>query len=327
MPPPGETAFDLIVCRNVLIYFDGETVDRVIDGLGARCDRAGTLILGSADVLCGTAAAAPCPLQPIPGPARAHAAPHAAPRADRPPGRRGGRSCPTPRAVSCTRSSSSRAASRSSAAESLRYVLYLDPTFGLAAFALGRATRRPATGGGAPRVRAGAPDRSTRATAARPPARAVRPRRRRDRLPDPARRPPMSSSLTPAILGRGELGLPSVRHDRRRGRLDDDPGDGLLPARARRLRRRHGDARRRRAAARAGDPPAARAARRRDARARRRRGDPAHPRRRGARGHSRRAADRPLGGERGRDRDGRRRERLSHEAVQPAGPAGDRSKG
>ena len=33
MPPLGETAFDLIVCRNVLIYFDGETADRVIDGL------------------------------------------------------------------------------------------------------------------------------------------------------------------------------------------------------------------------------------------------------------------------------------------------------
>ena len=40
MPPLGETAFDLIVCRNVLIYFDGETADRVIDGLRERaCDR------------------------------------------------------------------------------------------------------------------------------------------------------------------------------------------------------------------------------------------------------------------------------------------------
>jgi len=33
IPPLGEAAFDLIVCRNVLIYFDGETVERVIDGL------------------------------------------------------------------------------------------------------------------------------------------------------------------------------------------------------------------------------------------------------------------------------------------------------
>ena len=32
MPPLGETAFDLIICRNVLIYFDGETADRVVEG-------------------------------------------------------------------------------------------------------------------------------------------------------------------------------------------------------------------------------------------------------------------------------------------------------
>jgi chemotaxis protein methyltransferase CheR len=39
MPPLGETTFDLIVCRNVLIYFDAETADRVIDGSGALCGR------------------------------------------------------------------------------------------------------------------------------------------------------------------------------------------------------------------------------------------------------------------------------------------------
>ena len=55
MPPLGETAFDLIICRNVLIYFDGETADRVIDGLRSALRPEGTLILGSADVLCGTA--------------------------------------------------------------------------------------------------------------------------------------------------------------------------------------------------------------------------------------------------------------------------------
>ena len=142
MPPLGETTFDLIVCRNVLIYFDGETADGVVDGLRSVLRPEGTLILGSADVLCGTArrllklefdsGTAVC--------ARAS------------------------RFLSASRSGSQPAAESSSpldpfdvetrflraigelesgeafaAAESLRHVLYVDPTFGLAAFALGRA--------------------------------------------------------------------------------------------------------------------------------------------------------------------------------------------
>ena len=53
--PPRRDAFDLILCRNVLIYFDGETADRVVDGLRSALRPEGTLILGSADVLCGSA--------------------------------------------------------------------------------------------------------------------------------------------------------------------------------------------------------------------------------------------------------------------------------
>ena len=143
MPPLGETAFDLIVCRNVLIYFDGETTDKVIDGLQRALRGDGTLILGSADVLCGTArrlvkldsvgSAAPQGATPSAIPLRKplglDQAAESAASLD-----------PTAvetgfvRAIAELESGDPRAA-----AESLRHVLYLDPTFGLAAFALGRA--------------------------------------------------------------------------------------------------------------------------------------------------------------------------------------------
>ena len=54
IPPLGEAPFDLILCRNVLIYFDGATVERVIHGLEQALRPGGMLILGSADTLCGT---------------------------------------------------------------------------------------------------------------------------------------------------------------------------------------------------------------------------------------------------------------------------------
>ena len=54
-PPPGEVAFDLITCRNVLIYFDGATVERVIESLESSLTPPGQLILGAADRLTGTA--------------------------------------------------------------------------------------------------------------------------------------------------------------------------------------------------------------------------------------------------------------------------------
>ena len=46
--PPGE-GFDLILCRNVLIYFDAETVAAVVRGLGRRLRPAGWLLLGHAE--------------------------------------------------------------------------------------------------------------------------------------------------------------------------------------------------------------------------------------------------------------------------------------
>jgi len=54
-PPPGEVAFDVIACRNVLIYFDGPTVERVIGSLESALRPEGLLVLGVADRLSGTA--------------------------------------------------------------------------------------------------------------------------------------------------------------------------------------------------------------------------------------------------------------------------------
>lgn len=55
-PPSGEVPFDLIACRNVLIYFDPQTVDRVIAGLESALRPGGQIVLGSADRLAGSAA-------------------------------------------------------------------------------------------------------------------------------------------------------------------------------------------------------------------------------------------------------------------------------
>jgi len=142
MPPLGETTFDLIICRNVLIYFDGETADRVTDGLRSALRPEGMLILGSADVLCGTARRL-VKLESIP-PRRQPAPPSQVPLR-KPLGVAAAATSSVsfdPFAVE-TRFLQGIAELESgealAAAESLRHVLYLDPTFGLAAFALGRA--------------------------------------------------------------------------------------------------------------------------------------------------------------------------------------------
>lgn len=48
-PGPQEEGFDLILCRNVLIYFDASTVSRVVQGLGRRLRPDGWLLLGHAE--------------------------------------------------------------------------------------------------------------------------------------------------------------------------------------------------------------------------------------------------------------------------------------
>lgn len=50
-PPPGEEPFDLVVCRNVLIYFDPPTAERVAGSLRGALRGGGRLLLGAADQL------------------------------------------------------------------------------------------------------------------------------------------------------------------------------------------------------------------------------------------------------------------------------------
>ncbi len=51
-PMPALERFDLILCRNVLIYFDPATVERVVDRLERALAAGGMLLLGAADRLC-----------------------------------------------------------------------------------------------------------------------------------------------------------------------------------------------------------------------------------------------------------------------------------
>jgi chemotaxis methyl-accepting protein methylase len=53
IPPAGADRFDVVLCRNVLIYFDRPTVQRVIDALETAVSPGGMLVLGAADQLSG----------------------------------------------------------------------------------------------------------------------------------------------------------------------------------------------------------------------------------------------------------------------------------
>lgn len=55
VPAPGVGGFDLVLCRNVLIYFDTPTVVAVLDRLRRALRPEGVLVLGVADALCLTA--------------------------------------------------------------------------------------------------------------------------------------------------------------------------------------------------------------------------------------------------------------------------------
>ncbi len=56
IPPLGEAPFDVITCRNVLIYFDEADVTRTVAGLERALAPTGRLVLGAADRLSGGAA-------------------------------------------------------------------------------------------------------------------------------------------------------------------------------------------------------------------------------------------------------------------------------
>jgi chemotaxis methyl-accepting protein methylase len=129
--PAGHDGFDLIVCRNVLIYFDRETAVRVVEHLTGALRPGGALVLGAADRL----------------PSMAHALESRAPRRPRP--KRTPRLGPPrlPRRTAIPAPDAERhfldglrllETDPREAAAALRRALYLDPTFGLAAFQLGR---------------------------------------------------------------------------------------------------------------------------------------------------------------------------------------------
>lgn len=51
VPPLGEPRFHLVLCRNVFIYFENDTIERVIGSLERALVKSGTLILGATDAL------------------------------------------------------------------------------------------------------------------------------------------------------------------------------------------------------------------------------------------------------------------------------------
>jgi chemotaxis protein methyltransferase CheR len=162
VPPPGESHFDLVVCRNVLIYFDAATVAQVIESLERSLRPGGILVLGAADALHRTAGQ-PAPQRgPGHGPAQD---PPRRPRAGRPPPTRAQRLAAALEAAGKGDRDGAiaqvdsllsvdvldadahfidglvalEAGRPAEAVAALRRALFADPGFGLAAFTLGRA--------------------------------------------------------------------------------------------------------------------------------------------------------------------------------------------
>ncbi len=161
VPPSGESHFDLVVCRNVLIYFDAPTVARVIGRLQRSLRPDGVLLLGAADALHRTArepAPEPRPRRPSARPPgqrlagqrpltreqRLAAALDAAGNGDRDGARAQVESLLRENALDADAHFVAGlvalgAGRPAEAAAALRRALFADPSFGLAAFTLGRA--------------------------------------------------------------------------------------------------------------------------------------------------------------------------------------------
>lgn len=147
-PPQGQLRFDLILCRNVLIYFDFATSTTVVEGLEQALRHAGRLMPGAADALCVIGG-----LGSNVQPQRSRVRPRTnVPRlAMRPmaPDREPPAPIHTPRTPNEDRMNPElhylhgvaelESGNASAAVAALRRVLYLDPSYSLAAFALGRA--------------------------------------------------------------------------------------------------------------------------------------------------------------------------------------------
>jgi chemotaxis protein methyltransferase CheR len=153
-PPLGEGLFDLITCRNVLIYFDGPTVDRVIGSLEGALHTEGMLLLGAADQLRGATRrlVETTPHRDRPTPKRPERTPEelladALTAADE--GRRADALGATAALLAANPLSAEgyyvrglvqlAEGAASEAVSSLRRARYINPLFSLASFALGRA--------------------------------------------------------------------------------------------------------------------------------------------------------------------------------------------
>jgi chemotaxis methyl-accepting protein methylase len=66
IPPHGEAAFDVVVCRNVLIYFEAPLARRVIGQLGRSLRPGGVLLLGAVDGLQRMPGPSARPVEPAP---------------------------------------------------------------------------------------------------------------------------------------------------------------------------------------------------------------------------------------------------------------------
>ncbi len=156
LPPFGESPFHLILCRNVLIYFDADTVERVIDGFERSLAPAGRLILGAADALCGSAGRLRA-IAPLVVPAVQPSRPRRRTEQPRPKPRRStatpiAQGPPDEIAYFVRGLEALEGGDAAAAVELFRGALYLDPDFGLAAFKLGRAHEALANGSAARRA-------------------------------------------------------------------------------------------------------------------------------------------------------------------------------
>jgi len=148
IPPAGEAAFDLIVCRNVLIYFRAEAVRETIGRLQLALAPGGTLILGAADRLIVGPDAVPIVEQRASAPRRAgrRRAQRAAPRERRTREERRAAAPPATEAPAMVAEAEFErgvtalaSGDAGTAVEALRRALYLDAGHAAAAFQLARA--------------------------------------------------------------------------------------------------------------------------------------------------------------------------------------------
>jgi chemotaxis protein methyltransferase CheR len=162
-PPGGEAGFDLIACRNVLIYLDSTLAGQVITSLERSLRRGGVLMLGPADALARTASRPPVrpearppqaargalrrPLGRDPSPSRERQLSAVLAAVDR--GDRDGALAYVAALLTDDPLDADahfmaglvtlEAGRPAKAVAALRRALYADPAFGLAAFTLGRA--------------------------------------------------------------------------------------------------------------------------------------------------------------------------------------------